>query len=341
MADGTILIANVGGRCGQPRVYSRTTGRRGQMLSRQSFKVTVAALAMPAYFLPISVAEDAIPTVQVKSTISQTCESAHVGFGAFWMLSGNNLNRIDFRDNSVRQVLVKGLQSWHSSVTVGDGAVWLGDARSTIYKVDPENERVINEVRVELDQSSTATWDLAVGESAVWVVVGNKKLGRYSTISGAEEATISLPSSSSRVLLAFGFVWVSGTGNDKLYRVDPATNQIAATIELRARPKALAAEEGAIWVFNEGEGTIQRIDGKSGEQLASIATDTVGRANLTVGGGFVWVGTASGAIMQIDPRTNSVGGKFRAEAGDYYAIGYGDDSLRMCGMTAYRIAPPR
>jgi hypothetical protein len=28
--------------------------------------------------------------------------------------------------------------------------------------------------------------------------------------------------------------------------------------------------------------------------------------HLTVGGGFVWVGTASGAIMQIDPRTNSV-----------------------------------
>ena len=53
------------------------------MVSRQSFKVTVVALAMLAYFLPNSVAEDAIPTVQVKSTISQTCESAHVGFGAF------------------------------------------------------------------------------------------------------------------------------------------------------------------------------------------------------------------------------------------------------------------
>jgi hypothetical protein len=44
--------------------------------------------------------------------------------------------------------------------------------------------------------------------------------------------------------------------------------------------------------------------------------------------------------MQIDPRTNSVRGKFRAEAGDYYALGYGDNSLWMYGMAEHRIVPP-
>jgi DNA-binding beta-propeller fold protein YncE len=257
------------------------------------------------------------------------------------MSSGDEFDRIDFRDNSLRRVPVRGLQSFHSSVTVGDGAVWLGDARSTIYKIDPQTEQVVKEVRVELDQSPTAAWDLAVGEGAVWVVVGNKKLGRYSAISGADEATISLPSSSSRVLVAFGFIWVAGTGNDELYRIDPATNQIAATVELRARPTALAAGEGAIWVSNEGDGTVQRIDGKSGQQLATLETGAVGRAGITVGGGFVWVGTTSGTIIQIDPRTNSVQGKFKTEAGGYFAIGYGGSSLWMCGEATYRIAPPR
>jgi DNA-binding beta-propeller fold protein YncE len=108
------------------------------------------------------------------------------------------------------------------------------------------------------------------------------------------------------------------------------------TGQLRARPTALAAGEGAIWVFNEGDGTVQRIDGKSGQQLA-----TLGRAGITVGGGFVWVGTTSGAIIQIDPRTNSVLGKFKTEAGGYIAIGYGGSSLWMCGEATYRIAPPR
>ena len=78
------------------------------------------------------------------------------------MSSGDELDRIDFRDNSLRRVPVRGLQSWHSSVTVGDGAVWLGDALSAIYKIDPQTEQVVKEVHVELDQSSTAVWDLAV-----------------------------------------------------------------------------------------------------------------------------------------------------------------------------------
>jgi DNA-binding beta-propeller fold protein YncE len=87
--------------------------------------------------------------------------------------------------------------------------------------------------------------------------------------------------------------------------------KIVATVELRARPKALAAGEGAIWVFNERDGTVQRIDGKSGKQLATIETEAVGRGEMTIGGGFVWIATLAGDIIQIDPRTNSVRRKLK------------------------------
>ena len=163
------------------------------MVLRQTVHVTMVAVAILASVHSITVAEDATPAVHLEANIARSCYSAHVGFGSFWMSSGDEFDRIDFRDNSLRRVPVRGLQSFHSSVTVGDGAVWLGDARSTIYKIDPQTEQVVKEIRVELDQSPTAAWDLAVGEGAVWVVVGNKKLGRYSAISGADEATISLP----------------------------------------------------------------------------------------------------------------------------------------------------
>jgi DNA-binding beta-propeller fold protein YncE len=306
----------------------------------QARYVAVVAGVILASFLSISIAEETTPAVRVEADIAKSCYSARAGFGSLWMSSGDELDRVDFRDNSVRRVPVKGLQAWHSSVTVGEGAVWLGDARATIYKVDPQTEQVIKEIRVDLDQSLTAFWNLAAGEGSVWVTVGNRKLGRYSAASGAEEATISLPSNSQRVLVAFGFVWVSGTGNDELYRIDPATNQIAATIELRSRPRALAAGDGAIWVFNEGDGTVQRIDVKAGEQIATVETGTVGLADMTVGGGFIWVGTASRELIQIDPRSNSVRGKFKPASGDYMAIGYGDASLWMCGSAVYRITPP-
>ena len=213
------------------------------------------------------------------------------------------------------------------------------DAIATIYKIDPKSEQVIKEIRVDLDQPLTAFWNLAAGEGSVWVTVGNRKLGRYSATSGAEEAIISLPSNSQRVLVAFGFVWVSGTQNDELYRVDPVSNQIVATIELRSRPRAFASEGGASGYLTRVTAG-PTIDGKTGEQIATVATGAVGLADMTVGGGFIWVGTAGRELIKIDPRSNAVRGKFKPAPGDYMAIGYGGDSLWMCGSASYRITPP-
>jgi virginiamycin B lyase len=310
------------------------------MALRQARNVAVVAWMILASLSSISNSEEANPAVHLEADIAKSCYSARTGFGSLWVSSGDELDRVEFRDNSVRRIPVKDLQAWHSSLAVGENAVWLGDARATIYKVDPQTEQVIKEIPVNLGQSLTAFWNMAAGEGSVWVTVGNRKLGRYSARSGAEEATISLPSNSQRVLVAFGFVWVSGTGDDELYRIDPVTNQIAATIELRSRPRALAEGEGAIWVFNEGDGTVQRIDGKTGQVIATVETGTVGLADMTVGGGFIWVATASRDLIQIDPRSNSVRGKFKPASGDYMAIGYGGASLWMCGSTAYRITPP-
>ena len=119
------------------------------MVLRQTVHVTMVAAAILASVHSINVAEDATPTVHLEANIARSCYSAVAGFGSFWMSSGDELDRIDFRNNSLRRVPVRGLQSWHSSVTVGDGAVWLGDARSTIYKIDPQTEQVVKEVRVE------------------------------------------------------------------------------------------------------------------------------------------------------------------------------------------------
>ena len=177
---------------------------------RQAPKIAVVAGITLASFVSITVAEEANPAVRVEADFAKSCYFARTGFGSLWMSSGDELDRIDFDDNSVRRIPVKGLQTFHSSVAVGESAVWLGDARATIYKIDPKTEQVIKEIPVDLDQSLTAFWNLAVGEGSVWVTVGNRKLGRYSATSGAEEATISLPSNSQRgpcgirICLGFG-----------------------------------------------------------------------------------------------------------------------------------------
>jgi virginiamycin B lyase len=183
---------------------------------------------------------------------------------------------------------------------------------------------------------------VAVGNGAVWAITSNNELRRYSAESGTQEAAIPLPSRSFGVAVAFGAVWITGTGNDELYRIDPATNQIAATIDLRANPRSLAAGEGSVWILNEGDGTVQRIDGKtkSGAVVAIIETGAVDKGTIAVGGGFVWVSAHAEPIIQIDPRTNSVRGKFKVDMSEYSSIRFGSGSLWVSGGSVRRIKPP-
>ena len=228
-------------------------------------------------------------------------------------------------------------------MAVGEGAIWVPDTdRSMIYKIDPKTNQVAKEIPIDLlgAVGIPGRSGIAVGEGAVWAITSNNELRRYSAEGGTQEAAVSLPSHSSGVIVAFGSVWITGTGNDELYRVDPTTNQIAATIDLHSNPRSLAVGEGSVWVHNEGDGTVQRIDGKSGELVATIETGAVGKGAIAVGGGFVWVSTRAEPIVQIDPRTNSVRGKFKVEMSEYSTIRFGSGSLWISGRSVRRIKPP-
>ena len=92
--------------------------------------------------------------------------------------------------------------------------------------------------------------------------------------------------------------------------------------------------------FNEGDGTVQRIDGKSGNLVATIETGVIGKGAIAIGGGFVWVSTHAVPIIQIDPRTNSVRGKFKLAMDEYSTVRFGGGSLWVSGGSVRRIKPP-
>ena len=294
-------------------------------------------------------AEETAREAHVEATIPQSGDVMGVGFDSLWMMSltTNKLVRINPGDNSATEIPISGVVGPFAYVgmAVGEGAIWVPDpGRSMIYKIDPGTNQVAKEIPADLLGSGgrfQAGKDaIAVGVGAVWAITSNNELRRYSAEGGTQEAAISLPSRSSGVIVAFGSVWITGTENDELYRVDPTTNQIAATIGLRSNPRSLAVGDGSVWVRNEGDGTIQRIDGKSGDLVATIETGAVGRGGIVVGGGFVWVSTHAEPIVQIDPRTNSVRGKFKVEMSEYSSIQFGSGSLWVSGGSVRRIKSP-
>jgi streptogramin lyase len=294
---------------------------------------------------PAKTEEAAREVVSIQATIPRSGDFIAFGFDSLWMISGQRLARISTADNSVVDIRVEGLTGQNRGIAIGEGAVWLSDVGgSTVHAVGPRTNQVVATIKTAKLRGTEGS--IGVGEGSVWVVISenrNRVLARYNTRTGAEIARIALPSTSSGVLVDFGAVWVTGTEKGELYRIDPESNHIAATIALHARPRFLTSGEGSVWVLNQLDGTVQRIDGKTGKLLATIEAGAAGGGgDIAAGGGFIWVTSLLLPVIQIDPTTNSVRGKFRApssvDMGD--AIRYGSGSLWVSGGSVFRITPP-
>jgi streptogramin lyase len=292
-------------------------------------------------------AEEAARQLHVEAEIPQRGDFMSVGLGALWMMSNQKLLRIALADNAITGVPVDGARGRWRRTVVGEGAVWVADnVGQTIYKIDPTTNLVVMAISADFFANNEGVGEIGVGEGAVWAVTGSGSsqiLRRYSAQTGKEQATISLPSpSTGMVVVDFGSVWVAGSRDEELYRINPATNEIVATIELHARPVDLASGEESVWV-RQADGTVQRIDGISGKLLATIATEAVDNfGGIAVGGGFVWINSRTVPLVQIDPRTNAQRSKFNAPAGAFmgYTIAHGGGSLWLGGGAVYRVKPP-
>ena len=267
------------------------------------------------------------------------------GFGSLWMMSDRKLLRIALADNAVTAIPVNGPMGEFHRTVVGEGAVWVADDKS-IYKIDPNTNVIVMTIPVDFPAHIGAAGEIGVGEGAVCAITGSsyeQALRRYSTQTGAEQATMPLPSpSSGGVVVDFGSVWVAGAGSEELYQIDPIANQIIATIKLRSRPVALASGQGSMWV-RQSDGTVQRIDGNSSQVLATIATEAADQlGGMVVGGGFVWINSKKVPLLRVDPQTNSQRSRFDAPPGAFisYTISYGGGSLWLGGSAVFRIKPP-
>jgi streptogramin lyase len=287
-------------------------------------------------------ADETARQLHVEAAIPQRGDFMSVGFGSLWMMGREKLMRVALADNAVTEIPVKGAAGEFRRTVVGEGAVWVAD-NQTIYKIDPKINLVVLTIPAEFAVGKEE--EIGVGEEAVWAITGggyNQVLRRYSAQTGAEQATIPLPSPSGRVVADFGSIWVAGTRDVELYRIDPVTNRIIATIELHSRPVALTSGEGSVWV-RQLDGTVQRIDGSSSKLLATIATEVVdSHGDIVVGGGFVWINSQPVPLVQIDPRTNSRRSRFSSPPDAFmgYSIAYGGGSLWLGGSAVFRIKPP-
>jgi streptogramin lyase len=282
---------------------------------------------------------DSLKEIVVQAKIPKHGDFMGFGFDSLWMMSSGALIRVDPADNSFTETEIKGSFGRYRGIAIGEDAVWIPDVGADIiFKVDPQSLQVLKEIPVDMQGSEGS---IGVGEGAIWVVIdADSALVRFNVESGTQEAKIALPSSGAGVVVDYGSVWVTADRADELYRIDPKANKLVSTIPVHASPRFIASGENSIWVLNQGDGSVQRIDGETGAVIATIDAGLAGGGgDITTGGGFIWVTTRRIPMVQIDPRRNSVVGKFGALAmGD--AIRYGAGSVWISGPSIFRVQPP-
>lgn len=115
--------------------------------------------------------------------------------------------------------------------------------------------------------------------------------------------------------------------------------RVTGTIQLPGRATSVAYGDGSLWVsidpVNSPDRSILRVDPQTDQVIATIPTSVVpgwdiGGGGLVVGQGSVWVAGfdgSGGAIVRIDPTTNSVADTIRLDEGGVADVAADGDAI--------------
>jgi hypothetical protein len=186
-------------------------------------------------------------------------------------------------------------------VAAGGLGLWVtrgGAHRSDLIQLDPSSGRPLG-VPVRLDGRANR---LAVGEGAVWAVLGTGVLIKVDPGSGRIVDRVPTGDSVSDMAVGERGVWITHFGPGTVTRIDPRTDRIVATIHVGRGPSSVLVGGGAVWVTSDVEGPIlQRIDPASNAITAkrSWGLEAIQDHVLWVEAGW----TSNGGLRRVDPTT--------------------------------------
>jgi YVTN family beta-propeller protein len=265
------------------------------------------------------------------------------GSGSGATADPNTVAIIDPESNRIVEVVSVGVRP--SPVTVGGGAVWVGNLDDrTVSRIDPGTRAVVRNIPLGtsptgLAAGAGAVWvangllgtvarldpapginvvvtpikvtfrsnagSVALGEGVVWTAFGGGEMAKIDARTNRVLSTGIAGVSPSAVAVGEGSVWVANAGDNTVSRVNPRTTSAVRTLTVGRHPSSLAVGNGVVWVTNEDDDSVTRIDAA----LGSAATIPVGDGptGIAFGAGAVWVANGGdGTVSKIDPRTNEV-----------------------------------
>jgi streptogramin lyase len=235
--------------------------------------------------------------------LGKPCSGAISAFGTWWIpaCGSQSVVRIDAKTNKTAATLAIGAVSVTMGLAATSDSVWMiTDAKTTLARIDPDENKVVAELRLPAACNS-----VAFGENSLWVACpSDPRILRINPATNLVDKRIEVAAGARSVAFGAGSVWVLCEREGKVERIDPKTNKVAKTIDL-AVPNAggnLAFADGFLWVTQTGF-PLTRIDPETDKERVAQQFWGEGGGLISAAPGALWLSNAGkGSVSRLDPK---------------------------------------
>jgi virginiamycin B lyase len=230
------------------------------------------------------------------SGFQQPCGTLINAFGSIWTpnCKDQTISRFNAKGKKIDASIPVSIVEGSQTVAASTDSVWtLTDEKTTLTRLDPEQNKIVAETRLPAGCSS-----ILFAENALWVACPKEdKVLRLNPNTNLVTKRIDVAEQPAALTFGEGTVWVLTRTEGKVVRIDPKTDKVTATIELKAPAPVggLVFSDGFVWVSAPGF-PISRIDPASDKVMQQFAGD---------GGGSIYAGSGSLWLPNLKPDTLS------------------------------------
>ena len=233
--------------------------------------------------------------------LTKPCGGMASAFGSLWapVCGASSLARIDLKTFKVNQTIPSGVATVQGVIAATSDSVWLlTDDKTTLSRIDPDQNLVVGEVRVP-----TGCRGLIFGETALWLACpAENKVLRINPDTNLVDKSITVSAQPEALAAGAGSIWALCWKEGKIDRIDPKTDKVSKTIELGTPGSEgqIAFGDGFIWVTETGF-PLSRIDPVSETVMQQFNGE--GGGAIAVSPGAIWLSNVkAGTIWRVDPR---------------------------------------
>ena len=245
-------------------------------------------------------------TAKVTATlpkVAKPCAGMASGFGSLWVPSCADGSLIRFDSKTLKETarFQVGTGTATRAIAASPDSIWmLTDDKTTLSRIDPDQNAVVGELRVPAGCRS-----LVFGETSLWLACPTEnKVYRIDPATNVVINQVEVSSQPEALAAGEGSIWVFCKKDGKVDRIDPKTNKVSKSIDLAVPGVAgsIAVGEGSVWVTMTGF-PITRINPTAEKEAAVQQFVGHGGGAITTSTGALWLSNvAEGTVWKIDPK---------------------------------------